>query len=111
MNGKIGFHQRVYLRYNLGGMLDPYFFYIYFSNNFYDRIMSMTTKSSVNSVRREMIADMAIALPSIEEQSAIAKALSDMGKEIQILEQCLNKTQKIKQGMMQKLLTGRVRLI
>ena len=45
------------------------------------------------------------------EQTAIATILSDMDEEIQSLEQRLSKTRQIKQGMMQELLTGRVRLI
>ena len=110
MNGKFDYHQRVYLMHNFGDRIDGYYFYIYFSNFFYDRIMSMTAKSSVDSVRREMIADMLITLPSKEEQAAIATILSDMDNEIQTLEQRLTKTRQIKQGMMQQLLTGRTRL-
>ncbi|WP_272682460.1 restriction endonuclease subunit S [Providencia sp. PROV120] len=111
INGKFDFHQRVYLMYNFGEIIDGYFFYIYFSNNFYDRIMSMTAKSSVDSVRREMIADMKMLLPTKKEQTAIATILSDMDEEIQALKQRLSKTRQIKQGMMQELLTGKTRLV
>lgn len=53
-----------------------------------------------------------VAIPSKEnEQTAIATILSDMDAEIQALEQRLGKTRQIKRGMMQELLTGRVRLI
>lgn len=71
----------------------------------------MTAKSSVDSVRREMISEMPIILPSKAEQTAIANILSDMDEEIQSLQQRLDKTRKIKQGMMQELLTGKTRLI
>jgi type I restriction enzyme S subunit len=111
INGKFDYHQRVYLMHNFCDLLDGYYFYIFFSNNFYDRIMSMTAKSSVDSVRREMIADMKIVLPPIDEQLEISKALSDMDKEIDTLNKRLNKTQQLKQGMMQELLTGRTRLL
>lgn len=47
----------------------------------------------------------------VEEQTAIANALSDMDKEIEALQQRLHKTQQIKQGMMQELLTGKTRLV
>ena len=50
-------------------------------------------------------------VPSIEEQIAIAAILSDMDAEIVALEQRRDKTCAIKQGMMQQLLTGRVRLV
>ena len=72
--------------------------------------MSMTAKSSVDSVRMEMIADMLIPLPSPEEQKAIAQVLFDIDTEITVLEKRRAKTQAIKQGMMQELLTGRTRL-
>ena len=48
--------------------------------------------------------------PAIEEQHAIASVFSDMDAEITALEQHRDKTRAIKQGMMQQLLTGRVRL-
>lgn len=50
-------------------------------------------------------------IPSDTEQTAIAQILSDMDEEIQTLEQRLAKTRQLKQGMMQQLLTGKVRLI
>ena len=49
--------------------------------------------------------------PTHEEQRAIATVLSDMDTEIAALETRLAKTQALKQGMMQALLTGRVRLV
>jgi type I restriction enzyme S subunit len=52
-----------------------------------------------------------VPLPEKEEQTSIAAILSDMDEEIQILQQRLNKTRQIKQGMMQELLTGKTRLI
>ena len=55
---------------------------------------------------------MTVRFPStIEEQRAIAAVLSDMDAEIAALEQRRDKTIAIKQGMMQLLLTGKVRLL
>ncbi|MDH0450359.1 restriction endonuclease subunit S [Shewanella sp. GD04112] len=54
---------------------------------------------------------MEIALPTKEEQSTLATILCDMDEEIQTLDQRLNKTRQIKQGMMQELLTGKTRLV
>jgi len=50
-------------------------------------------------------------VPEISEQTAIAAILSDMDAEITALETKLEKARQIKQGMMQELLTGRIRLI
>ena len=50
-------------------------------------------------------------VPSVEEQTAIAAVLSDMDAELAALEARRDKTRALKQGMMQELLTGRIRLI
>ena len=52
-----------------------------------------------------------LPVPSESEQRAIASVLSDMDAEIAALKQRRDKTRAIKQGMMQQLLTGRVRLV
>jgi type I restriction enzyme S subunit len=49
--------------------------------------------------------------PIFTEQTAIATVLSDMDTEIESLESKLAKAREIKQGMMQELLTGRIRLV
>ena len=49
--------------------------------------------------------------PTIEEQTAIATILSDMDAELAALEEKLAKVRNLKQGMMQELLTGRIRLV
>jgi type I restriction enzyme S subunit len=49
--------------------------------------------------------------PTSDEQTAIAKVLSDMDAELAALEQRRDKTRSLKQGMMQELLTGRTRLV
>ena len=57
------------------------------------------------------LAQVQIELPPIEEQRAIAAVLSDMDAEIAALEHRRDKTIAIKRGMMQQLLTGKVRLL
>ena len=49
-------------------------------------------------------------IPSLPEQTRIATILSDMDAELEALEQQLHKAHQIKQGMMQELLTGKIRL-
>ncbi len=111
VNGRFDVHQRVYRIAEFSNQLHgPYFFYL-FSTRFYDRIMSLTAKSSVDSVRMEMIAGMEIPLPSPGEQRAIATVLSDMDAQIAVLEARRDKTHALKLGMMQELLTGRIRLV
>jgi type I restriction enzyme, S subunit len=111
INGKFDVHQRVYRMSGFGERASGYFFFLYFSNHFYARIMQMTAKSSVDSVRREMIARMKIPLPPTKaEQEAIAGALSDADALIESLELLVAKKRQIKHGAMQQLLTGQKRL-
>ena len=68
------------------------------------------TGSQMN-LNTDLINGTLIALPrEIEEQTAIATVLSDMDNELQALTQKLEKARALKQGMMQQLLTGKIRL-
>lgn len=73
--------------------------------------MQYNEASGVPSLNAGTIESIQTVLTSIEEQTAIAAILSDMDKDIQILQQRLDKTRQLKQGMMQELLTGKIRLI
>lgn len=108
--GKYDAHQRVYRITGFSEKIDGKYFFKIFSSRFYDRIMQMTAKSSVDSVRREMISRMLIPVPTVKEQEAIAEALSDADALIESLEQLIAKKRQIKQGAMQDLLTGKKRL-
>jgi len=68
------------------------------------------TGSQMN-LNTELINGTTVHVPPSPEQTAIATVLSDMDTEIAALETRLAKTQALKQGMMQALLTGRVRLV
>ncbi len=110
VNGRFDVHQRVYRITDFSHRLDGRYFFYQFSTRFYDRIMSMTAKSSVDSVRMEMIAGMQIPLPSFTEQRVIADALSDVDDLLESLDALIGKRRAIKQDAMQQLLTGRTRL-
>ena len=111
INGKFDVHQRVYRISNFAEYVNGYFFYLYFSTHFYNRIMQMTAKSSVDSVRRDMISRMQIALPPTEtEQRAIAQALSDVDALLATLDQVIAKKRDLKQASMQQLLAGGIQL-
>ena len=109
INGKFDAHQRVYVMSQFKEISGK-FFYNYFKENFGNEVAKYTAKSSVDSVRRDMIAEMLIPVPSPEEQQKIAEALSDMDNLISSLEKLIEKKKTIKQGAMQELLTGKKRL-
>ena len=78
VTGKYDLHQRVYRMFDFMEGVSAKYFYYYFSNYFYQRVMSMTAKSSVDSVRLEMISEMDIEIPSFGEQLNIAKTLNNL---------------------------------
>ncbi len=67
--------------------------------------------TKVTGISKSNIAKINIPMPSVPEQTSIAEILSDMDAEISVLEQKREKTRLLKQGMMQELLTGRIRLV
>jgi len=110
IKGRFDAHQRVYRITDFSDRLNGLYFFYQFSSRFYNRIMSMTAKSSVDSVRMEMIAGMQIPLPTATEQGAIAEALSDVDSLLGSLERLIAKKRAIRQAVMQQLLTGKTRL-
>lgn len=87
-------------------------FLFYNLDSRYEELRSLSTgDGGRGGLNLTIIRKLHLAFPPKEEQAAIAAILSDMDKEIQILQQRLDKTRQIKQGMMQELLTGKIRLI
>jgi type I restriction enzyme, S subunit len=68
--------------------------------------------STFLEIGKAQLASYEVRLPSTKaEQSAIAAVLSDMDAEIDAVAAKLAKARQLKQGMMQELLTGRIRLV
>lgn len=67
--------------------------------------------TKVSGISKTNIAKINLPVPPVPEQEAIAAILVDMDAEISELEFRLTKTRALKQGMMQKLLTGEIRLL
>ena len=109
VKGKFDAHQRVYVMSQFKDVLGKYFYY-WFSQNFYAEVAKYTAKTSVDSVRRQMIAEMIMPIPSIPEQERIVSVLSDVDALITDLQKLLQKKKDIRQGTMQMLVTGKKRL-
>lgn len=93
---------------DIGNCADPkYLYYLFCTINW----RSYNEASGVPSLNAKTIERIEVQLPVKREQTAIAHVLSDMDIEITCLEARRDKTKAIKQGMMQELLTGRIRLI
>lgn len=73
---------------------------------------SVSLRSGIPKINRAELSGYSFALPPTKaEQEAIATILSDMDAEIEELEKKVAKARQVKQGMMQELLTGRIRLV
>ena len=95
---------------------DPTFFEHYFEAGLLNSGLSTVTNEGgrahglLNITKADFLSR-EIKRPPLPEQTAIAAILSNMDAEIAALEAKLTKTRSIKQGMMQDLLTGRIRLV
>jgi type I restriction enzyme S subunit len=72
---------------------------------------SHSGKSGVPGVNRNDLHELTIVVPNVTEQRAIADVLSETDAYLAALEAEHAKTQLLKQGMMQNLLTGKLRLV
>ena len=102
VTGKFDLHQRVYAMTDFKLVSGKYFYY-YFSHFFYDRVMRMTAKTSVDSVRYEMIDKMTIQIPCHEEQQQIVSFLDCLEHSVIEAEKTLNLLEKLKSGCLQQL--------
>ena len=103
VNGKYDLHQRVYRMFDFSEEITAKYFYYYFSNHFYDRVMAMTAKTSVDSVRYEMIADMDIALPKVKEQMAISDYFERLDNLITLHQRKCDTLKELKKYMLQNM--------
>jgi type I restriction enzyme S subunit len=99
------------LRTNCEQGSPTFIFYLLQTGRYRDYINNILAGSSINNLRPSSIESLAFSFPPLPEQTAIAAVLSDMDAEIAALEAQRDKTRALKQGMMQELLTGRIRLI
>ncbi len=100
------------VRISPNNLLDSLFFMYFSKTSFYlNQIKENTQGSTRARTSVSKLKRIEIALPSKEEQTAIANVLSSMDKEIETLNTKLEKYRNLKTAMMQQLLTGKVRLV
>ena len=76
VDGKYGCHQRVYSIQDING-IDRRLLYHYMSNLFWIMIETANSKSTVDSVRLNMLQDFPVLVPPEEEQEKISRCLND----------------------------------
>ena len=98
-------------RFNKEVLADGFKAYLQFMPPFRDHLKSMAAGTKVLATNRKHIGSAILALPEPPEQIAIAEVLFDMDADLAALEAQAAKARAVKQGMMQELLTGKVRLV
>lgn len=94
-------------------LASPQFLYTYFTSGLIKtEIVEQTSVGAQPSLSMHKIRNFKLIMPTdLTEQIAISTIFLDMDVEIEALEAKLLKHKQIKQGMMQNLLTGRIRLV
>jgi type I restriction enzyme S subunit len=100
-------------RYNIdqSSLLSPFLYYYLQGQRARKHMMDQSIQTAITGINTTAYFECPILVPSLAEQTAIATILSDMDAEIAALEARRDKTRALKQGMMQELLTGRIRLV
>ncbi len=106
--GKIWTVDTLFYTYGFNGCIPKFIYYEFCLVDW----LAMNEASGVPSLTSKNIEDVLLRIPmSKDEQTAIANVLSDMDTEISALETKLAKCRTLKTGMMQQLLTGKIRLV
>ena len=109
----IGIVSPIYTVFQCNDSVIPEYLYAVFKTVTFKHIFAISTNASVDrrgSLRWRAFSLIRVPLPSIKEQQAIVKVLNVVDNELFQLERKLKKLEKQKRGLMQKLLTGEVRV-
>jgi type I restriction enzyme S subunit len=100
-----------FLRFPQGRHEPSFFLYQILSPEGQKQIKEQMSGNAITRLTLKKIKALRFRVPERAEQAAIAAILSDMDAELTTLEAKRDKARAVKQGMMQELLTGRIRLI
>jgi type I restriction enzyme S subunit len=98
------------IRSETESVFSPYLSYHFHHEPFKQRVRSVAVGQTMSSLNTQIMKGIAVVLPPLPEQRAIAKVLSDVDALIASLDRLIAKKRAIKQGAMQRLLTGQTRL-
>ena len=108
--GKFNAYQRTYVLSNFHENI--FFTKLLLDKNLKERIRTEVNAGNTPYITMGTLTEMSILFPPTnEEQVVIATILSDIDMEIEKLKNKLSKYRQIKTGMMQQLLTGKIRLV
>lgn len=93
------------------GIDSKFLFYTILGEHFSRFAESVSMRSGMPKINRDEIGSYLFKVPPLDEQTQIAEILVDIDEDIKECKKNLRKVQLLKQGMMQELLTGRIRLV
>lgn len=99
------------LRFDIEKVHPPFLSQLFHSSPFKLRVYAVAVGQTMACLNTRIVNALRVMLPSFDEQIAIADILTAIDTEITELQTKLSKARQIKQGMMQELLTGRIRLV
>lgn len=80
-------------------------------SEWFTRVDEASGGTTRKRIARSQLGRLTLLMPPLKEQEALSELCSDMDAEIQALDTRLEKARQLKEGMMQNLLTGRIRLV
>ena len=109
----VGIVSPIYTVFEFGEQVDPQFAYLVLKTNSYRHMFEVSTSASVarrGSLRWRDFAKLRFPVPPIGEQRAIVRAIASVDHEIALLDRQIALLKQQKRGLMQKLLTGDIRV-
>jgi type I restriction enzyme S subunit len=85
-------------------------YYYLCSSHVQDAVAQISTSTAVPMISQKQIKEFKIGIPPIEEQTKIAEILSSVDDKLEVLSEKKTHYQELKQGLMQQLLTGKIRV-
>ena len=110
-NNEYVFNQRTMRLIPHSNMNSSFLYHLINSDIIHNKIVASSKPGTQIYVNTKDITDLILSIPNIKEQTRIATILSDIDAEMTTLECKLEKAKQVKLGMMQELLTGRIRLV
>ncbi len=107
--GQVSSSQAILGIYDLKNYSVEFLYYVLSSKT--KAFLQMGQTGTQSNLSKDIMLGFVVPVPCREEQDAIAAVLSDMDREIEALARKLAKYRQIQQGMLQQLLTGRIRLL
>lgn len=109
INGKFDAYQRTYILYNLKEEINIFFLLYFIRKNLKQKIDGEKHDTATPYIKLGTLQTFELNLPPLQTQQKIASILSKADEEIELLQKKLNNFEKQKKGLMQILLSGKVR--